>query len=304
MPGQRRTTMIALLALMLVGLVGAPAPSVHAAGTMTTVTASSGIGSATQSHTIVLAPATLTIIADAKTRDYGEANPTLTYTVSGLVNGDTAEAVLTGTLATTATASSPPGSYAISQGSLAANANYTINFSGATLTVLAAIDNAYTIYLPLVIKNTSTTTPAPTNTPPVTSTNTATPTFTPTSTPTPTGTATPTNTPTATSTATSTPTPVPPASITVYNTGGFCVQYYVSYTLPGAPLQSLYSGVFNINQGVTLTIPGNATNVGVMVQHYTGITGWQTTCTRSYAQATNAVIIVSGTTFLPTCTGG
>ncbi len=54
------------------------------------------------------------------------------------------------------------------------------------------------------------------------------------------------------------------------------------------PLQSLYSGVFNINQGVTLTIPGNATNVGVLIQGYTGITGWQTSCTRSYAQATTA----------------
>jgi hypothetical protein len=38
------------------------------------------------------------------------------------------------------------------------------------------------------------------------------------------------------------------------------------------PLQSLYSGVFNINQGVTLTIPGNATNIGVLIQGYTGIT--------------------------------
>jgi hypothetical protein len=109
--------------------------------------------------------------------------------------------------------------------------------------------------------------------------------------------------PTAISTATSTPTPVPPANITVYNTGGFLVQYYVSYNLPGLPLQSLYSGVFNINQGVTLTIPGNATNVGVLIQLYTGITGWQTVCTRSYAQATTVVIIVSGTFLSPSCTG-
>ena len=98
--------------------------------------------------------------------------------------------------------------------------------------------------------------------------------------------------------------PVPPANITVYNTGAFFVHYYVSYNLPGAPLQSLYSGVFNVNQGVTLSIPGEATNVGVLIQVYTGITGWQTACTRAYAQATGAVIIVSGTTFLPTCTGG
>ena len=142
----------------------------------------------------------------------------------------------------------------------------------------------------------------PTSTPQVTSTNTA-PTSTPIATDTPTEPATPTNTPTDI-VPTSTPTAVPPASITVYNTAAFFVQYYVSYNLPGLPLQSLYSGVFNVNQGVTLTIPGEATNVGVLVQHYTGITGWQTTCTRAYAQATSAVIIVSGTTFSPTCTGG
>jgi hypothetical protein len=147
-------------------------------------------------------------------------------------------------------------------------------------------------------------TATPTNTSTPTNTATSTSTATPTDTATPISTQTPTSTPTATSTATSTPTPAPPANITVYNTGAFFVQYYVSYNLPGMPLQSLYSGVFNINQGVTLTIPGNATNVGVLIQGYTGITGWQTACTRSYAQATTVVIIVSGTTFLPTCTGG
>ena len=148
----------------------------------------------------------------------------------------------------------------------------------------------------------ATDTTTPTNTP--TNTATSTSTATPTDTATPTNTPTATSMPTATSTATSTPTPAPPANITVYNTGAFFVQYYVSYNLPGMPLQSLYSGVFNINQGVTLTIPGNATNVGVLIQGYTGITGWQTACTRSYAQATTVVIIVGGTTFLPTCTGG
>lgn len=144
-------------------------------------------------------------------------------------------------------------------------------------------------------------TPTPTDTPTDTATPTSTPTDTPTDTATPTST--PTDTPADTATPTSTPTPVPSANITVYNTGSFFVQYYVSYSLPGLPLQSLYSGVFNINQGVTLTIPGTATNVFVLIQHYTGITGWQTSCTRSYAQATNAVIIVGGTPFFSTCTG-
>ena len=149
-------------------------------------------------------------------------------------------------------------------------------------------------------KNPKLCTPTPTNTATSTSTATPTDTATPTSTQTPTDTATATSTPAATTTLT----PAPPANITVYNTGSFFVQYYVSYNLPGMPLQSLYSGVFSINQGVTLTIPENATNVGVLIQGYTGITGWQTACTRSYAQATTVVIIVSGTTFSPTCNGG
>jgi hypothetical protein len=103
---------------------------------------------------------------------------------------------------------------------------------------------------------------------------------------------------TSTTTTTTTTTTVPAQNITVYNTGAFFVQYYVSYNG-----QSQYSGVFNINQGVTLTIPGTATGVGVLVQNYTGITGWQTVCTRSYAVATTAVIIVSGTTFSASCSG-
>ena len=98
--------------------------------------------------------------------------------------------------------------------------------------------------------------------------------------------------------------PIPPANITVYNTGAFFAQYFVSYNLPGAPGQSQSSGVFNINQGVTLAIPGTATSVGVLVQYYTGITGWQTACIRAYPQATDAVIIVSGSIYSATCTGG
>ena len=151
---------------------------------------------------------------------------------------------------------------------------------------------------------TSTATPTPTPTKTATPTSTPTVTSTPTNTATPTDTAPPTFTPTNTPAPTSTPTELPPANITVYNTGAFFVQYFVSYYLPDGSLQSQASGVFNINQGVTLAIPGSATNVGVLVQHYTGITGWQTACTRAYSQATSVVIIVSGTIYNATCTGG
>ncbi|WAC25384.1 MBG domain-containing protein [Blastomonas sp. SL216] len=77
----------------------------------------------------------MTVTADALTRIYGNANPALTYTVGGqgLVNGDT----LTGALATTAGLTSNVGSYAITQGSLAAGSNYELTYTGANLTVTA-----------------------------------------------------------------------------------------------------------------------------------------------------------------------
>ncbi len=78
--------------------------------------------------------ATLTVVADTLTRVYGAANPTLTYTANGLVNGDT----LSGGLATTAVVTSNVGAYPITVGSLAATANYNLNFTGANLTVTAA----------------------------------------------------------------------------------------------------------------------------------------------------------------------
>src|SRR5207302_1634097 len=81
---------------------------------------------------------TLTVTADALTKVYGAALPNLTFTASGFVNGDTMATAFSGSLATTATASSPvaAGGYPITQGTLAA-ANYTITFTGANLTITA-----------------------------------------------------------------------------------------------------------------------------------------------------------------------
>ncbi|NTU85465.1 MAG: hypothetical protein HGA45_39945 [Chloroflexales bacterium] len=101
------------------------------------VAASNMLGSDTQSFTLTIAPATLAIIADGQTRAYGAANPALTYTASGFVNNDPAS-IISGALATDATASSLVGSYAITQGSLSAGANYTISFSEASLTITPA----------------------------------------------------------------------------------------------------------------------------------------------------------------------
>ncbi len=75
----------------------------------------------------------ITVAANAETRAYGDANPSLTYTVggAGLANGDT----LTGTLASTADSISNAGTYAITQGSVAASSNYALTYDGSSLTV-------------------------------------------------------------------------------------------------------------------------------------------------------------------------
>jgi len=80
----------------------------------------------------------LTITADNITRLYGLSNPLLTYSVGGmgLASGDTLATVFTGALTTAAVVSSPAGSYAITQGTLATNSNYIITtFINGVLTV-------------------------------------------------------------------------------------------------------------------------------------------------------------------------
>jgi arabinogalactan endo-1,4-beta-galactosidase len=104
-------------------------------GSYTLTASAPGLTSATA--TIVVAYPALTVTADNQSRSYGSANPTLTYTVTGYVNGDTS-AVLSGTAATatTATAASPVAAYPItvSAGTLTA-ANYSFTFVSGTLTV-------------------------------------------------------------------------------------------------------------------------------------------------------------------------
>jgi hypothetical protein len=85
--------------------------------------------------TLSINPARLNVQALDQPIFYGGAFPTLTYSVSGLVNGDTAGSVLYGALATTAAPSSGVGDYPITQGTLISNANYTISFRGGTLSI-------------------------------------------------------------------------------------------------------------------------------------------------------------------------
>ena len=77
-----------------------------------------------------MAPATLTVTADGQTKVYGDSDPALTYSASGFQYADNAGSVLSGSLSRAA--GETVASYAIGQGTLAANANYTISYTVQT----------------------------------------------------------------------------------------------------------------------------------------------------------------------------
>jgi hypothetical protein len=134
--------------------VGSPITLVNGSASLTTAALSAGTHTVTAFYTSdssnfsnsddsaapftqTVSPALLTVTGDDQTRVYGQANPPLTFHVSGFVNGDTAS-VLAGapTLATEVTATSPVGPYPITvaPGTLTA-ANYTFAFVNGTLHV-------------------------------------------------------------------------------------------------------------------------------------------------------------------------
>jgi hypothetical protein len=87
------------------------------------------------STTLRVDPAVLTVSAAGASVGYGSPIPALTYSISGLANGDTV-GILTGALATSARPASAPGSYLISQGTLSAGPNYDIAYRPAYLTIV------------------------------------------------------------------------------------------------------------------------------------------------------------------------
>ncbi|WP_052285885.1 MBG domain-containing protein [Azorhizobium caulinodans] len=82
---------------------------------------------------VTVTPRPISVTANAQSMAYGDALPALTYSVggAGLSNGDT----LFGSLVTGASATANVGNYAITQGTLAASANYTLTYTGANLSV-------------------------------------------------------------------------------------------------------------------------------------------------------------------------
>jgi hypothetical protein len=92
--------------------------------------------------TLTVAKATLTLTADSKTLVYGGSVPVLTYSLSGLVNKDTATSATSGApvLKTTATGQPAVGSYPVTfaLGSLS-SANYSFKFVAGSIVVSRAV---------------------------------------------------------------------------------------------------------------------------------------------------------------------
>jgi hypothetical protein len=93
-------------------------------------------------HLIYNSQPALNVTANGATRVYGDANPAFTFLTSGFLTDDgvtdtLANAALTGALTTSAVVNSPvSGSpYAITQGTLVSSSGYSVNYTGANMTV-------------------------------------------------------------------------------------------------------------------------------------------------------------------------
>jgi len=88
---------------------------------------------------LAITPAELTVTADHKTKVYGDLDPTLTYSVNGLKNGDTQASVTTGSLARISGENVTPDGYDITQGNVRlTSGNYTMVFKDGKLQVTPA----------------------------------------------------------------------------------------------------------------------------------------------------------------------
>ena len=85
-----------------------------------------------------ITPRSITVTADGKTKVYGSADPSLTFTNDALQGSDTLGEVFSGSLSRDVGEHVIDGPFAINQGSLASNDNYTIDYIGDVLVITPA----------------------------------------------------------------------------------------------------------------------------------------------------------------------
>ena len=91
--------------------------------------------------TLTISPKPINVSANARSKVFGNSDPTLTYTADALCTGDHYSGALT------RAAGENVGTYAISQGSLTAGSNYSITFTGANLTITRKVLTSPTVSL-------------------------------------------------------------------------------------------------------------------------------------------------------------
>jgi hypothetical protein len=99
-----------------------------------TLTAGSNYSISYTGANLNINPYTLAVTADARSKTYGAADPSLTYSYGTLQNGDSS-AVFSGALSRAVGETVLGGPYAIGQNTLSAGSNYSINYTGANLNI-------------------------------------------------------------------------------------------------------------------------------------------------------------------------
>jgi hypothetical protein len=107
----------------------APNAGTASQGVTFTPTDTSNFNTATTTVSVAVSQRPLTITAAAASKAAGAADPTLTYSSSGLLDGGS----ITGSLARAS--GETAGVYPITQGTLSAGGNYTISFTGANFVI-------------------------------------------------------------------------------------------------------------------------------------------------------------------------
>jgi gliding motility-associated-like protein len=161
---------IPVLTVSYSGFVNGDSPASFGTAPTITTTATSGSnvdiypitlsGAVIPNYTTIYVPGTLTITkaalsitADNKTRIFGAANPPLTVSYSGFVNGDSNNSLASlPTITTTATTTSAAGTYPITASGATA-ANYNFVYVPGTLTVTGASVTSFSLAQVNVLEN-------------------------------------------------------------------------------------------------------------------------------------------------------